>query len=51
MDVIFAPVLRSLMRPGDGLVLGVKGGEVVKTPLAAGKTGAVLTHPGALGAL
>ena len=31
------------MSAGDGLVLGLIGGEVVETPLAAGQAGAVST--------
>ena len=46
-----SPVFRSLVGAGDGQVLGVPGGEVVQTPLAAGQTRAVLTHSRALGAL
>ena len=44
-------MFRSLVGAGDDLVLGVPGGEVVQTPLAAGQTRAVLTHSRALGAL
>ena len=39
------------MCPRDGQVIGVIGGEVVQTSLAARQTGTVITHAWTVGAL